>query len=256
MKLTEILSYVNSVLGAGLLVSTALVILGKQGIQSLLGSLRFPQSRSLLMAVFVPVAINDSVPFARYVVDRVDWAAHNFGRFSPPQFVSYFSFENIWHPFVVLTIFAAFAEEMVFRGMLLPKLIDRYGLHRGIFFTGLSWAAMHFHSDGYPGLSVGGVLLHLASRILLCLGLNYAFAWMTLRQGSILPAAIFHATWNLLTTFPDQFGFSWEPEFRIAFLAVVAYALYRFWPIRPERYPNARPPGRGTGASCSVGRVE
>jgi len=62
---------------------------------------------------------------------------------------------------------------MIFRWMLLPNFLDRYGLHRGIVLTGLSWAAMHFHSDSCGGLSVGGVLLHLTDRILLCLVLNY-----------------------------------------------------------------------------------
>ncbi len=164
----------------------------------------------------------------------MDWAAHNFARFSPPQFPSYVDFENTFRSFVLVTIFAAFAEEMIFRGMLLPNFLDRYGLHRRIVLTGLTWAAMHFHSDSYGGLSVGGVLLHLADRILLCLVLNYIFAWMTLRQRSILPAAVFHATWNLLNTIPNPFGFAWEPELHIAMLAVLAYVLYRFWPISAE----------------------
>jgi hypothetical protein len=64
-----------------------------------------------------------------------------------------------------LTIFLPRSLRKWFSRDALPKLVDRYGLHRGIFFTGLSWAATHFRSDGYPGLLVGGVLLHLASSI-------------------------------------------------------------------------------------------
>src|SRR4029077_10864329 len=105
-------------------------------------------------------------------------------RMSPPQLSSYFDFKNTWQGFLVLMILASFTEEMVFRGMLLPKFVDRYGIYRGIFFTGLSWAALHFHSDDYSGLSIAGVLLQLTQRILLCLSLNYVLVWLTFRHRS------------------------------------------------------------------------
>jgi hypothetical protein len=77
------------------------------------------------------------------------------------------------------------------------------------------WAAIHFRSDTYSGLSFGGVLVHLANRIFLCLALNYVFAWLTLRQGSIIPAAIAHTVWNILASVQSHSGDGWELEFRL-----------------------------------------
>jgi membrane protease YdiL (CAAX protease family) len=95
-------------------------------------------------------------------------------------------------------IFGAFAEEIVFRGLLLQNLISRYGFHRGLFLTGVVWGAYHFRGDSYSGLSVGDILLRLAYRILICLAWNYVFAWMTLRWKSIIPAGITHTVSNIL----------------------------------------------------------
>jgi len=106
-------------------------------------------------------------------------------------------------------VFGAFAEEIVFRGLLLPNFLRRFGLHRGIFLTGIAWAAVHFRSDSYSGLSVDGVLIHLANRVFLCLALNYVFAWMTLRWSSIIPAAIAHSTWNILVSMQQNTSELW-----------------------------------------------
>jgi len=104
-----------------------------------------------------------------------------------------------------------------------------------MFLTGIAWAAIHFRSDTYSGLSPGGVLVHLANRIFLCLVLNYIFSWLTLRSGSIIPAAIAHTVWNLWTEVLSHLDDRWEVEFRFVLAAVIAYILFRFWPISVER---------------------
>ncbi len=134
--------------------------------------------------------------------------------------------------------FGAFAEEIVFRGLLLPKFLGRYGLHRGIFLTGIVWAAIHFRSDTYSGLSVGGVLLHLANRIFLCLALNLVFAWMTLRWNSVIPAAVAHSTWNILVSMQQNTSELWDWESKFALWAILAYVLFRFWPLTREGTPT------------------
>jgi hypothetical protein len=77
-----------------------------------------------------------------------------------PEFASYFDLSRVWDLWLLLLTFGAFAEEFVFRGLLLRKLMPRYGLHRGIFLTGIVWTAYHFRSDSYSALSVGGVFFH------------------------------------------------------------------------------------------------
>jgi hypothetical protein len=37
--------------------------------------------------------------------------------------------------------------------------------------------------------------------------------------------------WNLFATASNQFGVAWELELEIVLLALLAYALYRYWPI-------------------------
>lgn len=143
------------------------------------------------------VAIGAVVPTGHFVIDRMQWAAHDFGKYAPRHLSSYVDLSSIWRLSILMLVFGAFAEELVFRGMLLPEFIGRYGLHRGIFITCIAWAAIHFRSDSYVGLSVGGVTRHLIMRMLFCLALNYVFAWMTLRSRSIIPSGIAHAASNM-----------------------------------------------------------
>jgi membrane protease YdiL (CAAX protease family) len=223
-----------TVLDAALLVGVAVYILGKQGRAAARISLRLPEPRYAFLGLAPAIAVSSLVPGVQYLIDRAHWAAHDFGKFAPPQFASYFDLANVWQPWLLLMAFGAFAEEIVFRGLLLPNFLGRYGLHRGIFLTGIVWAAIHFRSDTYSGLSVGGVLLHLANRIFLCLALNLVFAWMTLRWNSIIPAAIAHSTWNILVSMQQNASGLWDWECKFVLWAIVGYVLLRFWPIGVE----------------------
>ncbi len=197
--------------------------------------LQVPKLIDLPIALLPAVAASCTVPAVQYVIDRVHWATHFYGRALPPQVSRYFNPSSVWQPLLLLMVFAAFAEEFIFRGLFLPRFIDRYGFHRGMFLTGIAWAAIHFRSDTYSGLSPGGVLVHLANRIFLCLVLNCIFSWLTLRSGSIIPAAIAHTVWNLWTEVLSHLDDRWEVEFRFVLAAVIAYILFRFWPISVER---------------------
>ena len=155
---TSIATVLDGVLLAGL----ALYILGRDRRNSERIALRLPELRIALVGLVMPVAISGLFPTAQYLVDRIHWAAYDFGRFGPPELFTYFNLASWWQPLLFFIVFVGLAEEIVFRGLLLPCFIDRYGLQRGIFLTGLIWAAFHFRSDSYSGLSVGGVLFHLA----------------------------------------------------------------------------------------------
>jgi membrane protease YdiL (CAAX protease family) len=218
-------------LDAALLLGIAVYILGKEGRDAARTSLRLPEPRYALLALTLAFAVSSLTPGTQYLADRAHWAAHDFGRLAPPQLSSYFGVTDAWQPWLLLMVFGAFAEEIVFRGLLLPRFLGRYGFHRGIFFTGMVWAAIHFRSDSYSDLSVGGVLVHLANRMLLCLALNFVFAWMTLRWDSIIPAAVAHATWNILVTVQPESGQLRDWVLPSALWAVLAYVLFRFWPL-------------------------
>lgn len=97
---------------------------------------------------------------------------------------------------VVGLVTGALAEEVGWRGYLLPRLIDA-GTRWPILIAGLAWALWH------TPLIVGGRYLDGPHRPVL-LGLfcvnvvlfGYVLAWLRLSSGSVWPAAVGHAVWN------------------------------------------------------------
>jgi membrane protease YdiL (CAAX protease family) len=154
------------IIGASIFLGITSWIIGSDGRQVVRQRIRMPGPKYLLLGLSVPIGISVLISSGDYVIDRVQRAAHDFGQYSPPQFGSYFSFPDPW---LLILFFAAFSGEVIFRGLLQPEFIQRYGTYRGIFFVSMVWAAFHFSSDSYSGASDFGVL-----RILLC---EYLYAW-------------------------------------------------------------------------------
>jgi membrane protease YdiL (CAAX protease family) len=203
-------------------------IVGRGGRQVVWHSMRMPEPKHFLLGLSFPVGISVLLSTANYLFDRMQWAAHEFGRISAPEFGSYFGFPDPW---LLLLVFAALFEEIAFRGFLQPQFITRYGLYRGTFLVSLVWAAFHFFADSYSGATDTGVLATVAFRIFVCLALGFVFSWLTLLSGSVLPAAVAHAFYNVLVY--SGFG----PEFpgkgfvRTGMWALLAYVLFRWWPV-------------------------
>jgi membrane protease YdiL (CAAX protease family) len=233
---------VGSVLDAALLIALAVWILGPWGRNVARRSLQLLEPRYALFAFLLPILISGLPQVSDFLVDRVHWAAYSFNQTFAPQIGAYFDLSHLWDPWLLLMIFGAFAEEIVFRGLLLQNLISRYGFHRGIFLTGIIWGAYHFRGDSYSGLSVGGVFLRLAHRILFCLALNYVFSWMTLRWKSIIPAGIAHSVSNMLVVAGINDTIPWSAELRILEWAVVAFFLFRYWPLARTESLEEVPP--------------
>src|SRR5260370_38004587 len=103
-------------------------------------SLRWPPEKDILLGLFFSAGIGVLISIGSYLFDRGQWAAHGFGKYSPPQFVSYFGFPDPW--FFLLFI-AALSEELIFRGLLQRIFIGKYGGYRAIFLFGIVWAAFH-----------------------------------------------------------------------------------------------------------------
>ncbi|HET6932015.1 MAG TPA: type II CAAX endopeptidase family protein [Candidatus Acidoferrum sp.] len=234
-------SIVADVLSAALLVIIVLWTLGKAGKVEIHRSLQLPEPRHAFFAALVPVAVCFLIPAAEFLYDRVHWVEHGFGNIDAPIFSSYIDPTRIWDPMLLMLLVGAFAEEIVFRGVLLPRLLERYGLERGMLLTGLIWAAYHFRADAYSGLSVGGVLLRVGHRIVLCLAMNYVFAWMALRWRSIVPAGIAHGVWNILATSGVGGSSPWSSDFALVSWIVAALVLYRYWPLPNDENPEPEP---------------
>ncbi len=88
-------------------------------------SIRPSEPRHALYALLVPVAIRLSVAAPQYLVDRVYWVVHYFGKQDASLFSKYFATEDLWQLWLLTLVFGAFAEEITFRGLLLPRLVRR-----------------------------------------------------------------------------------------------------------------------------------
>jgi len=220
----------SALLDAGLFLGISLYVLGRRGRTAARLSLKVPKVPFAALALLLPAAAYALIPIGHFVFDRRHWAAYDFGRIGPPLLSTYFDLSKLEQPWVVFLFFGAFTEEIIFRGVLLPDFIRRYGLHRGIFLTGMGWAAIHFRSDSYIGLSVPGVLLALLVRIIFCLGMNYVLAWMVLHWRSVVPAGIAHTVWNMLVL-SDVFTSVETRYLDCGLWLMIAFCLFRFWPV-------------------------
>lgn len=93
--------------------------------------------------------------------------------------------------------FAAFGEELAWRGYLQAKLIRSFGSLKGIVILGLLWGFWHlpFNLNGYnyPETPVLGALLFFP---LTTIFVSFFLAWLTLKAKSFWPAVVAHSSHN------------------------------------------------------------
>ncbi len=200
-------------------------------------SLHLPRLKYVGLAVLFPLAVAGVTPLGRYLLDRVHWAAHDWGHFPPPSLPWGFHAPPLM---LIWPFLPALIEEIGWRGYLQPRFIDRYGLFRGIALTSVVWGAVHFGSDFRTGWDDLGVASALVMRLVMTGVLSFALAWVTLHSESVIPAGILHGLYNVLlySFIPSERGW-----FYFALWAVLALALFRFWPPRvtPENIETKTP---------------
>ena len=207
-------------------------IMGKENRQLIWSMVRLPEPRHAALGLSFPIGIAVLISTSQYLLARAQWAAHDFGREAPLAFSSFFKLPDPW---LYLLIFYALFEEMIFRGLLQRRFIQRYGVYRGIFLVGIVWAAFHFHSDvSFSRATTTDALMILGSRLAVCMVLSYVFGWLTLRFSSIIPAAFSHAFYNVLVFTDFGPSFPGKSAVRIGLWAILAWVLFRYWPVRVE----------------------
>ena len=100
----------------------------------------------------------------------------------------------------VILSFAAFGEEFGWRAYMMPKLIELMGMPRAVIVGGIVWGLWHApltcvgHNFGmdYPGFPVVGILL----MCLMCTAMGTVLTYVTVKSGSVWPAAFMHAVNN------------------------------------------------------------
>jgi membrane protease YdiL (CAAX protease family) len=235
--------YVVAALITGLApVAISILIFGATGWRITGRALRWCQPGYLALALLFPFANNAALSAGQYIYDYIYWGAHEYGRIPPPFVGSYFE----WQPHIVWLLVSYFLpaliEEIIFRALLQPRLVNRYGILRGLFFVNIVWAAFHFSSDFNPSYTNAGVLLGLAGRMVFCLALGFVLGWLTLRSKSIWPSTICHFTHNALISAPLGYLFAGRSMLQTALWAILACILFRYWPVRAEEVARELPP--------------
>ncbi|MHB8126821.1 MAG: CPBP family intramembrane glutamic endopeptidase [Desulfitobacteriaceae bacterium] len=90
-----------------------------------------------------------------------------------------------WQLLILLVlggIVAPLKEEVLFRGLFYPTLRRAYGRGKGIIFTGIFFATLHFDLIRFLPLFIGGIVL----------------TWLYERSSSLWPSIVAHGTWNVL----------------------------------------------------------
>lgn len=230
--LTFLDTYFFAVLTGIVMLLLAAWLMGKENRKFVMGLLRLGNWRNLALGATIPLVITLAIVLGHYLFDRADWAMHWHGNSFPPDLDNYFNLPETW---LLTLIFPAFAEEVIFRGVLQKHFIQRYGTWRGIFLVSIVWAAFHFFSDRFGSSTDAVVLFVLGARIVNCVALGFVLSWVTLRSKSLWPATMAHTIWNICvyTQFdPDFPGRTW---LEYGLWCVLACCLFRYWPPQTEQ---------------------
>lgn len=231
-RLLPAVNFVAGALAMSCLVGIAAWAVGDGRWKQFRQFIRLPETKFGLLGIIFPTAIEQVPNFVAYVSDRVHWASFEFARLAPPIFSSYFDFPN---PSLLWNLPGASFEEIIWRGYLQPRFIQRFGLMRGICLLGASWGASHFMGDFTRVGTDTAVFWEFVFRLTNCIVMSYAFAWLTLRSGSVWPAVLAHGVSNvwifsLRYSLVGIEGRSLRNAIVTACCAVLGFVLFRYWP--------------------------
>jgi membrane protease YdiL (CAAX protease family) len=221
--------YLQGPLAIAIVASAASWAVGQGRWKSFRQFLRVPPAKYFALAILFPVILRASLSLVMYSRERIAWAASQFGKFDAPSLSSYFEIPtaSVFADYMP----AAFFEEVVWRGYLQPCFVSRYGVYRGLFFLSMVWAVFHLQADFSYRSSEGSVLLGILSRSVTCLALGFVFGWLTMRSGSIWPAAIAHGLYNVTLSHFDFIGnMIISKVWNVVLWSALAWLLFRFWP--------------------------
>lgn len=129
-------------------------------------------------------------------------------------------------------VLAALGEEVGWRGVALPALATRHGVHRATVALGLVVATWHLPYWVLQGVLEEHGLGYLVLDYLFVLALTYQLTWLFLRSGSVLVAVGLHVSFNavnvvFLPVTSSAGAFAVLVVVEAALAALAAYALTR-----------------------------
>ena len=217
------------------ILALVLIAIGKEGRKTIPAMVRIPPLKFIAIAAFIPAVIENAWSLTSYFQARIVWSTQGWGKYPPPVLGNFFRLPEVSS---LLYLIPALVEEIAWRGYLQPRFIRRYGLMRGIVLVGVVWGAFHFSWDFNWFMTFGGVVTYLGMRIMGAVAMSFVLAWLTIRSKSVLPAAIAHATYNVLAFYPlRQYRIPWSMS--ILMWATAGYVLLRFFmpPSDPDEQP-------------------
>jgi CAAX protease family protein len=215
---------------------------------------RWGNSTNVWLGYLIPIAY--SLPV--YVVV---WLA-GLGEFNMsilPKTAANFGWSNL-PPALTLTLFVlltatlgmvgktsrALGEEIGWRGFLVPELSKVVSFPMIGLISGVMWAAYHYPVLLFADYNAGGPAWYgLACFTVVVIGDSFILAWLTLRSGSLWPAAILHASHNLFIqsiftpltrdTGPTKYIID---EFGIGLVITITVAALLVWRKRSDNVGN------------------
>jgi membrane protease YdiL (CAAX protease family) len=222
--------WLGGLVDAALLLAFVVLAVGKGERKLIPAMLRIPHAEYLAIALVIPTVIAYVGPLASYLSAGVLWSTHGWGTQVSPLPHNFFGLPAVSSTWYFLP---ALVEEIAWRGYLQPRFIRRYGLVRGIFLVAVVWGAFHFCWDFNSSMSAQDVGIKLVVRLAGTISLSYVLAWVTIRSGSILPAAAAHGTYNIFITGRSM------PVHDPAWLSILlwtaaGFALFHYFPLSPN----------------------
>ncbi len=99
---------------------------------------------------------------------------------------------------VLTNLVFALGEEIGWRGLFVPELAKITNFTNTVLISGTVWAMWHMPGIFLADYNSGGApdLYSAICFFVLVIGISYPFAWLTLKSGSLWPAALLHASHN------------------------------------------------------------
>ena len=236
LKGIDIVSISANATTDAIIVFIAIRMIGEKAWNALRRSLRWPPGECVALAVVFPVGIAAITSVGQFLFELFRRTSHHYDKLPLSPFGAYFTLPSIS---LFLWFFPAFTEEIIFRSLLQPLFVRRYSPIRGIFLVGIIFAAAHFSTDFSADYTAGLVGTKLCFRLILSVGFSFALGWLTLRSGSVFPAAISHGLFNILISSSPANTFSGISFVTGLLWMALSYALFSYWPIQLKKPDNA-----------------
>jgi membrane protease YdiL (CAAX protease family) len=209
----------------------AIWVIGRNAWDDFRRSLSWPPVGSFILAILFPLGIAVLLSGGQFLVAMLHWIAYRSVGQSIPEMSRYAMVPSAG---LLIFLLPALCEEIIFRGILQPHFVRRYGALRGVFLVGVVFAAAHFSEDFSVWYTDGMVILKLFARLGGTVPLSLVAGWLTFRTGSVLPAAVAHGLANVLGSSPLGPAFLGIGPVGDLLWAVLAYVLFRCWPVETK----------------------